>query len=74
MFSPDSMTTTGVARLYSSAEHEVMGWQVRRLFESGMLPEPDRIGGYRVIHRADLPKVEEALRRAGYLPALCPQP
>ena len=44
-------------------------WQLRRLFERGLLPEPPRVGAYRVIAVEDLPKVEEALRRAGYLPA-----
>ncbi len=43
-------------------------WQVRRLFERGLLPPAPRIGAYRVIAAADLPRVEEALRAAGYLP------
>lgn len=41
--------------------------QVRRLFERGILPEPPRVGAYRVVDEADLPIVEAALRRAGYL-------
>ena len=44
-------------------------WQLRRLFERGLLPEPPRVGAYRVIAEEDLPRVEEALRRAGYIPA-----
>jgi DNA-binding transcriptional MerR regulator len=43
-------------------------WQLRRVFERGLLPEPSRVGAYRVIAREDLPLVEEALRKAGYLP------
>jgi DNA-binding transcriptional MerR regulator len=43
--------------------------QVRRLFERGLLPEPGRVGAYRVVPVDDLPQVEEALRRAGYIPA-----
>lgn len=42
-------------------------WQVRRLFERGLLPQPPRVGAYRVIPAADLPRVEAALRLAGYL-------
>jgi DNA-binding transcriptional MerR regulator len=43
-------------------------WKVRRLFERGLLPPAPRIGAYRVIAEDDLPNVEQALRRAGYLP------
>jgi DNA-binding transcriptional MerR regulator len=42
-------------------------WQVRRLFERGLLPPAPRIGSYRVVAVEDLPKVELALRKAGYL-------
>jgi DNA-binding transcriptional MerR regulator len=55
----------------------VAAWQVRRLYERGILPPAERIGPYRVIDPADLPEVEAALRRAGYLAAECalePQP
>jgi DNA-binding transcriptional MerR regulator len=43
-------------------------WKIRRLFERGLLPEAPRVGAYRIIAAADLPAVEDALRRAGYLP------
>jgi DNA-binding transcriptional MerR regulator len=43
-------------------------WQVRRLFESGKLPEPRRVGAYRVFTPDELPRIEAALRQAGYLP------
>jgi DNA-binding transcriptional MerR regulator len=55
----------------------VAAWQVRRLYERGILPPAKRIGPYRVIDPADLPKVESALRQAGYLATECapePQP
>jgi DNA-binding transcriptional MerR regulator len=42
-------------------------WQIRRLFERGILPPAPRVGPYRVIAVADLPKVEAAMREAGYL-------
>ena len=47
----------------------VRTWQIRRLFERGLLPPAQRIGAYRVIPPEDIPKVEEALREAGYLTA-----
>jgi DNA-binding transcriptional MerR regulator len=43
-------------------------WQVRRVFERGLLPPAQRLGAYRVMFAADLPQVEEALRKCGYLP------
>lgn len=43
-------------------------WQVRRLFLRNLVPEPGRIGPYRVIPEQDLPLIEQALRKAGYLP------
>jgi hypothetical protein len=42
-------------------------WHVRRLFERGLLPEPERLGTCRIVARADLPKIREALIEAGYL-------
>jgi hypothetical protein len=43
-------------------------WKIRRLFERQLLPEPGRIGLYRVVTTDDLPVIEAALRAAGYLP------
>jgi hypothetical protein len=43
-------------------------WKVRRLFERRILPEPSRVGAYRVVAAADLPRIEAALRGCGYLP------
>jgi hypothetical protein len=45
----------------------VQPWQVRRLYERGFLPPAPRAGLYRLILSKDLPKVQEALQRAGYL-------
>jgi hypothetical protein len=44
-------------------------WKVRRIFERGLLPEPARVGAYRVVAVDEVPRVEAALREAGYLPA-----
>ena len=43
-------------------------WRVRRLYESGTLPEPPRFAGARAIPRADLPAIADALRARGWLP------
>jgi hypothetical protein len=51
-----------VARRYG-----IQTWQVRRLFERGLLPEPSRVASFRVILADQLPAVEAALRAAGYL-------
>jgi DNA-binding transcriptional MerR regulator len=60
---PEILTIGAVARRYGCP-----AWQIRRLFERGLLPPAPRVGAYRVIAVSDLPRVEEALRAAGYLP------
>ncbi|HEY1601472.1 MAG TPA: hypothetical protein VGG64_17860 [Pirellulales bacterium] len=42
-------------------------WRVRRLFEDGTLPEPERFAGRRAIPGEMLPKVIDALRERGWL-------
>jgi hypothetical protein len=60
---------TSASTLGPIARHfDVEVWQIRRLFERRILPEPDRIGNYRVIPAEQLPLIESALRQAGYLP------
>jgi hypothetical protein len=46
----------------------VPSWVVARLYLRGLLPEPARVGGKRVLRESDLPAVEAALRSMGYLP------
>ena len=59
---------TGYVTLGDVARHfGVRDWQIRRLFERGLLPDPPRMGIWRVIAADDLPAVGEALRAAGYL-------
>jgi hypothetical protein len=50
-----------------AARYGVRLWQVRRLYERKLLPEPARVGAYRVIRESDLPQIGAALQRAGYL-------
>jgi len=56
------MTLGDVAR-----ELGIQLWQVRRLYERGLLPEPPRVAGARVVRREELAKIEAALKEAGYL-------
>jgi hypothetical protein len=58
----DYVTIGGIAR-----QHGLPGWKVRRLWERGQLPPAQRIGAYRVVPISELPRVEAALRAAGYL-------
>ena len=48
--------------------HGIPAWMVRRVFERGLLPEPARLGPWRVVYPPQLPALEDALRAAGYLP------
>jgi hypothetical protein len=57
------LTVGAVARRYG-----IPPWMVRRVYERGLLPEPPRVGAYRVVPVDDLPRLEAALRGAGYLP------
>jgi hypothetical protein len=42
-------------------------WAVRRVYEKKLLPDAPRIGQNRLIRGDDLPHLEAALRKAGYL-------
>jgi hypothetical protein len=42
-------------------------WQVRRTIERGFLAEPARVGAYRVFLTEELPMIQAALEKAGYL-------
>jgi len=43
-------------------------WRIRRLFEDGTLPEPQRFAGRRVITPDMMPSIVDALRARGWLP------
>jgi hypothetical protein len=60
---PSTYTTGDLAKRFG-----VFPWQLVRAITRGFLPEPQRIGCYRVWTEVDLPQVEAALRAAGYLP------
>jgi hypothetical protein len=59
---PNFFSTREVADLLGTET-----WKVRRLFESGELPEPDRFAGKRAIPSNQLPKIVDALRRHGWI-------
>lgn len=61
------MTTPYLTIGTVAARFGVPPWQVRRLFERGLLPPAPRVGAYRVVAEAELPRVEAALVAAGYL-------
>ncbi len=43
-------------------------WQIQRIVDRGMVPEPPRVGKYRVFAESDLPALRSALAKAGFLP------
>jgi hypothetical protein len=47
----------------------VQVWQVGKIYERRLLPEPRRAGILRIVAEDDLPAIEAALRKANYLPA-----
>lgn len=50
------------------ADHlSVQSWRIARLFELGVLPEPERVAGRRMISTDLIPAVAEALRARGWL-------
>jgi DNA-binding transcriptional MerR regulator len=51
----------------------VQSWRLRRLFERGLLGEPERVGRTRVVRREQLPRIREALEKAGYLRSPSPE-
>ena len=56
------LTMGAIAQKYGCQQ-----WQVRRLYERGLLPPAERVGNYRVVPGAKLYEVEKALRKAGYI-------
>ena len=60
----ESFTTREMADLLGTDT-----WRIRRLYESGDLPEPLRFAGKRAIPREAIPEIVDALRKRGWLPA-----
>lgn len=47
----------------------VQAWRIARLFEKQILREPPRVAGRRLIPKAMIPAIVDALRARGWLPA-----
>lgn len=45
----------------------LQSWKISRLFESGLLEEPSRVAGRRLIPQSTLPEIIDALRDRGWL-------
>jgi hypothetical protein len=63
------LTTGDVARHFQARQFQIQTWQILQAISRGFLEEPARFGIYRCWSPDDLPRVETALRKAGYLPA-----
>jgi len=61
-----------MGKVFSTRElADVLGtdtWRVRRLFEDGILPEPPRFAGKRVIPGHLIPQIIDGLRERRWLP------
>jgi len=62
--SPPFLTTGGLADTLGT-----QGWRIARLFELGVLPDPPRVAGRRMIPKSMIPAVVDALRAREWLPA-----
>jgi predicted site-specific integrase-resolvase len=62
-----------MGKAYTTREiGELLGveeWRIRRLFEVGRLPEPDRFAGKRAIDSESIPTIIDALRERNWMPA-----
>ena len=66
------LTTRAVAEKISndpSIQGSVEEWQVRRLYEDGDLPDPQRFAGKRILTCDMLTEILAALRTRGWLPS-----
>ncbi len=64
----DVLTLGDLARRFG-----VKDWQMRQLVDTGKLTPRGKVGVYRVFSEADVPAVQAALMKAGYLPEAVPE-
>jgi predicted site-specific integrase-resolvase len=61
-----------VNAIYSTRQvADILGvetWRIQRVFEDGMLPEPERFAGKRAIPPSLVPQIVDALRQRDWLP------
>jgi hypothetical protein len=53
--------------------YRIQSWRISRLFELGLVEEPPRVAGRRMIPHSLIPAIEEALRAKGWLPPIKPE-
>ena len=46
---------------------QIQLWQVRAIYQRGILPEPPRFTRFRIVDRSELPTIRAALITGGYL-------
>ncbi len=63
------MTEKQVSTGLLGDELGVQGWRIARLFETGLVPEPPRVAGRRMIPRSMVPQIIRALEGRGWLPS-----
>lgn len=61
---PEKQSSTGLL----GDELGVQGWRIARLFELGLVPEPPRLAGRRLIPETMVPEIVRALKEKGWLP------
>jgi hypothetical protein len=60
---PERQISTGLL----GDELGVQGWRIARLFETGLVPEPPRVAGRRLIPESMVPEIVRALEEKGWL-------
>ena len=56
---PEKQRSTGLL----GDELGVQGWRIARLFEQGLVPEPPRVAGRRLIPESMVPQIIRALKK-----------
>lgn len=62
---PEKQRSTGLL----GDELGIQGWRIARLFELGIVPEPPRVAGRRLIPESMVPEIVRALTGKGWLPS-----
>lgn len=61
----DSVQVTSIGELADTLG--VQSWRIARLFELGLIEEPPRVSNRRVINKAMIPMIVDALRARGWI-------
>jgi hypothetical protein len=55
-------------------ELRCQAWRIARIFELGLVTEPPRVAGRRIIPRSMIPDIVRALKKKGWLPSQTVRP